>query len=315
MFNEVGARLFTMSHLKGVGKATLAKVLEQSNAGVFSVDALAAANPRLQKALGPTGAWEAAEAAAHYQIDAASRASARIVFKLDPAYPDLLRATADAPLFIYLKGELSAKPLRSVAVIGTRTPTPHGGEVTTRITRFFAEDGWSIVSGLAIGCDAIAHQTAIESEGHTIAVVAHGLQTIAPRQHEQLAARILETGGALISEYGFGVEPMPHQFVERDRIQAGLAKGVVMVQSDLEGGSLHASRAALRYGRLLAAPAPTSRDLHNQEPSVTANMTLANSGQAAKMKLLNCDAPALERLMVLRSRQDYTVLAERLQQL
>jgi DNA processing protein len=91
-------------------------------------------------------------------------------------------------------------------------------------------------------------------------VLAHGLQTVAPRQHQSLADDILAGGGALLSEFPFGRPPLPPQFVKRDRTQAGLAQGVVMIQSDVRGGSLHAARAALVYQRWLAVPYPTGKD-------------------------------------------------------
>jgi DNA processing protein len=105
------------------------------------------------------------------------------------------------------------------------------------LTRYWAEKGWSIVSGLALGCDAIAHRTAVEVRAHTVAVLAHGLHTIAPAQHRKLPEDILEAGGALESEFPFGKAPLPAQFAKRDRTQAGLAQAVLPIQSDLTGGS------------------------------------------------------------------------------
>ncbi|MCF5933689.1 DNA-protecting protein DprA, partial [Xanthomonas perforans] len=137
-------------------------------------------------------------------------------------------------------------------------------------------------------------------------VLAHGLHTVAPKTNARLAEDILNKGGALVSEYRFGIEPRPEFFVKRDRTQAGLAQGVVMVQSDLKGGSLHASRAALDYGRWLAAPYPTDLDRINGEAKIQANLTFADGSKQDRMDLLRCPATALDQLIVLRSREDYS---------
>ncbi|MCY1306147.1 DNA protecting protein DprA [compost metagenome] len=112
----------------------------------------------------------------------------------------------------------------------------------------------------------------------------------------------------MVSEYPFGTKPQPQFFVKRDRTQAGLAQGVVMVQSDIKGGSLHASRAALDYGRWLAVPYPTEEDIENKEPKIQANLTMANGGSAEKLGLLRCSNFDLERLNIIRGKDDYDKL-------
>lgn len=140
--------------------------------------------------------------------------------------------------------------------------------------------------------------------------MAHGLQTIAPARHKNLAQRILNSGGTLITEYRFGQEPLPTNFVKRDRIQAGLAQGVVMIQSDTSGGSLHASRASVEYGRWLAVPYPTEMDIQRNEPKVQANLLLADGSSQDKVDLLKCQQADLRRLIILRSRDDYGLMIE-----
>jgi DNA processing protein len=181
--------------------------------------------------------------------------------------------------------------------------------ITRRITDFFCSQRWSVVSGLALGCDGIAHRAAIEAGGHTVAVLAHGLQTVSPSQHRKLAEEILSSGGALVSEYRFGQGAMPNQFVKRDRTQAGLSRGVVMIQSDLKGGSLHASRAALDYERWLAVPYPTAADQQANEPKIQANLMIANSGaDIDRANLLKCHISRLSKVIVLRAREEYPQL-------
>jgi DNA processing protein len=128
---------------------------------------------------------------------------------------------------------------------------------------------------------------------------------IAPRQHAALAERCLAGGGALISEYHCGVG-VSTQFVRRDRTQAGRSQGVLMVQSDLRGGSLHASRVAAEDGRPLAVPRPTPRDVGTNESQVQANLVLRGSPKEAAA-LLRCREDALGRLMALNTTEGGSV--------
>lgn len=304
------AYLLSLSGLRGVGPAALRQVAQVPDFLDEPLETLGRRIPKIQKALDEDQAWEHAEAFARRQQDQAEEADARIISALDTEYPDLLRRTSDAPFFLYVRGRLAPNPDQSVAVIGTREPTHHGKLIAERIARFFAEQHWSVVSGLALGCDGVAHQATLEAQGHTVAILAHGLQTIAPSSHRKLAEQILEQGGALVSEFSFGVKAMGPQFVKRDRTQAGFAQGVVMVQSDVTGGSLHASRAALDYGRWLAVPFPTERDVQHAEPKIGANLLLSSGDDAGKAMLLKCKKEKLQYLRVLKSKDDYPELID-----
>lgn len=299
------AKALALSMLSGIGPATLRKVAKEPNFARAAPDHWAACVPAVERALNASDAWSKACEKAEEQVEWATRLGARILSPLDSEYPPLLAASQDDPFLIFVRGSLASNPLQSVAIIGTREPTEHGQAIAQRIAQYFAEEGWSIVSGLALGCDAIAHSTALKAKGHTVAVLAHGLQTIAPSTHRPLAEEILEGGGALLSEFPFGRPPIPQQFVKRDSTQAGMAQGVVMVQSDLRGGSLHASRAALDYKRWLAIPYPTEKDLKKAEPKIRANLVLAEGSTHTKTELLRCAPEALDHLIVLRSRDDY----------
>lgn len=302
-------KMLALSMLQGVGPATLRKVVAQGLVSA-SVDVLSERISAIARALLSPDAWEMAQELAERQCDAAEKAEARIFSALDEGYPSLLSSTRDDPFLLYIKGQLSPTPEKSVAIIGTREPTKHGALIARRITEFFTEQHWSVVSGLALGCDALAHRAAIESKGHTVAVLAHGLQTVAPTQHRKLAQEILESGGALVSEYRFGQGALPSQFVKRDRTQAGLAQGVVMIQSDIKGGSLHASRAALDYERWLAVPFPTDADQASNEPKIQANLLIADDcADVERGMLLKCNRSRLSRIIVLRTKDDYPRMA------
>lgn len=299
--------LLTLSAMRGVGPAALKKISALPNFWDSDLVKWSNAAPQVARALEghAEGVWEQAQLWADQQVAAAEKHGARIISPVDVEYPRLLADTKDDPILLFVKGALAGADQQSVAVIGTREPTQHGVMIAKRITKFFVEQRWSVVSGLALGCDAIAHQAALDAGGHTVAVLAHGLQMIAPSKHKELARKVLDAGGALVSEYPFGKTALGSQFVKRDRTQAGMARGVVMIQSDIKGGSLHASRAALDYRRWLAVPYPTEKDRENEEPKIQANLVIADGTDAQRADLLRCPTSALRLVTVVRGRNDY----------
>lgn len=306
--NESTYKLLILSLLKGVGPATLRKLTQLPGFAEQSVEQLAAQTPKLARALAAPDAWQRASAAAARQCEMASTYAATIVSLFDAEFPLLLAAIHDAPPILYVAGTLPRPDQPTVAIIGTREPTSHGALIAARISTDFAEHGWSVVSGLAIGCDGAAHSACLDAGGHTVAVMAHGLQTIMPTQHRALAERVLGSGGTLVSEFPFGQEPQAPLFARRDRTQAALAHGVIMVQSSLDGGSLHAARAALDYQRWLAVPYPTERDRLSGGSTIAANMVLAEGTPEQQQSLLHCDAEALRHLTILRDKSGYATL-------
>ncbi|WP_228407706.1 DNA-processing protein DprA [Proteus cibi] len=303
--------LLTLSMLKGVGPVFLKKIaFHHPSLEELTLSELSKSDAKLANILNAYNELSIVYDKVEEQIEYAEKNNFRILSILDNEYPALLAKTNDDPCILYVKGNLSSFPEKSVAVIGTREPTNHGSLIAERITTFFVEQNWSIVSGLAIGCDTIAHKTALDNGGHTVAILAHGLQTIAPRQNEKLANRILEQGGALITEYPFGQEIQRAQYVKRDRIQAGLSRGVVMIQSDIKGGSLHASRASLDYDRWLAVPYPTDVDYFNNEPKIQANLLIANGSDNERLKLLRCANSKLNNIIILKEKKDYQKLID-----
>jgi DNA processing protein len=304
--------LFRLGKLRGVGPATLDRMASATLIPGATIEQIASTDRIALRAMSVPGALLIAEEAAEKDLAAATAAGARIVSAWGNDYPALLKRAGGRPPFLYIQGSLAATSVRSLAIIGTRLPTAHGRVMSQRIAAHFASAGWSVISGLALGCDAAAHDAALEVGGHTVAVLAHGLHTVAPSQHRALAERILESGGALITEFPFGVEPAPHQFVVRDRTQAGLASGVVMVQSDEDGGSMHASRAAIELGRVLAVPVPTQVDLASNSSKIGANNVLLGADLQAKARLLNCSVESAKTVFPLTSKADYDALELRL---
>lgn len=305
MISDTTQKLLPFFFLKGIGPGALRAISQIPRFDQCSIEDLAKRVPRLAKALAIPEAWSIAQEKAEYQIREAHLQKIQIICPKDSEYPSLLRETKDSPFFLWVRGRLAQDTLGAVAVIGTREPTEHGIEITKRITKFFVDQRWSVISGLALGCDVIAHLAALDCGGHTVAVMAHGLQTVAPAKHKGIAERIVESGGALVSEFPIGMTAQPRMFVQRDSTQAGLAQGVVMIQSDLKGGSLHASRAALKYQRWLAVPYPTEKDRMHDEPKIQANLLLSSNETTEKVKLLSCTRTDLKNIRILKSRLDY----------
>jgi DNA processing protein len=194
----------------------------------------------------------------------------RILTLADKAYPPGLLNTEDPPLMLYLMGEIPTPWPAGIAVVGSRNPTPQGLANARRFSRSFAQSGLTVVSGLALGVDAAAHEGALEgaAPGHmaTIAVVGTGLDRVYPRQHLELAHRIAQNG-LLISEYPLGTPPLSANFPKRNRIIAALSQGTVVVEAALKSGSLITARQAAEQGKdVFAIPgsihSPQSRGCH-----------------------------------------------------
>ncbi|RMG89495.1 MAG: DNA-protecting protein DprA [Chloroflexi bacterium] len=166
----------------------------------------------------------------------------------DEDYPSQLREIADPPAILYVKGTLTEGDKRALAIVGTRRPTQYGRDVSYRIAQKLAEQGITIISGLAQGVDAMAHLGALDGGGRTIAVLGTGIDTIYPAQHEALAKRITEHG-ALISEFPLGTPPDGKNFPIRNRIISGLGLGVLVTEAPERSGALTTANLALEQGR------------------------------------------------------------------
>ncbi|MGG4443731.1 DNA-processing protein DprA [Brevibacillus fortis] len=159
---------------------------------------------------------------------------------LNPLFPARLKLIPDPPILLYAKGNLKClNEGLPIAVIGTREPTEYGVKMGKSISSLLASSGITIVSGLATGCDAVAHLGCLEGKGTTVAILAHGLDTIYPKENRSLANQILEENGCWLSEYPPGVRGMRNFFVERDRLQSGLSIGVIVVETDIKGGTMY----------------------------------------------------------------------------
>ncbi|MCA9331190.1 DNA-processing protein DprA [Candidatus Saccharibacteria bacterium] len=175
-----------------------------------------------------------------------------------PGYPERLRCASSPPKALYVLGDIEKLTrTRTVGVVGSRAITPYGRQVTTSLVSDLASHGIGVVSGLALGVDAIAHIACLDAGGYTVAVLPCGLDQIHPATNRNLAIRILENGGALVSEYPSGTTPFKQNFVARNRIVAGLSDALLITEASERSGSLHTANFALEQGKPVAAvPGP-----------------------------------------------------------
>jgi len=188
----------------------------------------------------------------------------------DPAYPRRLLEVGDPPLLLYVHGDPSLLSRPSLAVVGARNASLDGRENAHAFAQHLAAQGWCIVSGMAAGIDAAAHEGALvagrPSGGGTVAVLGTGIDLVYPSHHQALAGRIAQAG-ALVSEFALGTPALPHHFPRRNRVVAGLVRGVLVVEAASRSGSLITARLAGEYGReVFAIPgsihSPLARGCH-----------------------------------------------------
>lgn len=200
----------------------------------------------------------------------------QVLIKGDERYPCALAELFDAPLLLYALGDIPVLNAPSVGVVGMRNPDTYGEEMTRMLASDLVHCGQGIVSGLAYGVDRIAHETALDNNGFTVAVMATGLDTVYPAAHRDLAKRIIGNG-ALITEFAPGVRGEPYRFIQRNRIISGISQATVVVQAAQKSGSLATARFAMEQGRdLFAVPG-----LVTNEKSFGANNLLAQGAAPA----------------------------------
>lgn len=184
---------------------------------------------------------------AEKELDTARKMGVRVLSHGDDDYPAALKRIEDPPLVLYVQGNLGHDE-PCLGVVGSRKATPYGLNVTQFLSRDLAAAGLTIVSGLARGIDARAHNAALQAGGRTVAVLGSGIDVIYPCEHKELAARIA-AHGALVSEYPLGTPPNRENFPIRNRVISGLSAGVIVVEASLKSGSLITARMAMEQGR------------------------------------------------------------------
>lgn len=194
------------------------------------------------------------------------QAGGQIIHRTSPNYPELLTNIADPPAILFCLGDIGRLDDPQLAIVGSRHASPTGRALAHRFAVEVTEAGYLVSSGLALGIDSCAHQGALQA-GTTLAVLGSGLAEIYPKRHQELAQRIIESGGLLLSEQPPWIKPQGFLFPRRNRILSGLAEGVLVVEASERSGSLITARLAAEQGReVFALPGavgnPNSKGCH-----------------------------------------------------
>ena len=257
-----------LKNLKGVGEISINKLLEfASGNNISSLEELAKLSiqtlplkkvPTSLKEFLEDAEFEVARLIVQDEMRNWSDQGITAICRNSEQYPKPLLGLEDPPPFLYCKGNLALlQKFKAIAVVGTRENTSLGAEIASRTTKVFSEAGFVIVSGLALGIDAIAHKAAIESGGSTIAVLVD-IQKVVPEKNRILADSILKNNGLWIAENPPGTNVFPALFAKRDRIQSGLSTAVFAIETSKTGGTMHAVRAAVKMGRPVFVPDPVA---------------------------------------------------------
>ncbi|HCE2690146.1 DNA-processing protein DprA [Vibrio parahaemolyticus] len=314
MISQNTKLLLTYRNIKGVGKKLLNEVITDSEDTSLTIEhCFESKKPKTVSFSSED--MKLAEDKAITDINIALSNGHKIISRLDSEYPESLQCSDNPPPILFCAGDISLLKRNIITIIGTREPTSHGKSIAQRITHWFTEDGWVVASGLAKGVDTLAHEACINGKGKTIAVLAHGLEKVYPAKNKALAREIVKTGGLLITEYSYNSYTARSNFVERDTIQAALAKGVVLIQSDLTGGSLHASRAAINLERYLIVAGQSKTDISACEEKSKANLLLFDGSEFDKCKLLKVNSIPEGKLILLRDKSYLVQTSETLRSL
>ncbi len=260
---EASLSWLAMTMTPGVAARLSARLLREfgSPEGVFraSLTALESCNlpaPVAQAIFKKQHFWRAEK-----EVASLRAAGARLVNWSEPEYPQSLLQIYDPPVMLYVRGDGQILNQPTISIVGTRRPTAYGTQMTERLARDLAKRGLVIVSGLARGVDAIAHQGTTTVGGQAIGVIGTGIDVCYPKENKKLYEKVLERG-AILSELPMGSPPVPENFPVRNRIIAGMPLGVVIVEGKQYSGSLITARLAMEFGReVFAVPGNATQEM------------------------------------------------------
>ncbi len=290
VISSIGRTYLRWALIDGVGPLTFSKVLIQLGDPEQALGASAATLQTVkgigrEKADAVARARDSAEP--DREIEAAAEHGVRIICRADEDYPPGLKQIADAPIVLYVKGELRPTDAVALAVVGTRHCTIYGSEQARRFGELLAGAGFTVVSGLARGIDAFAHHGTIDAGGRSIAVMGCGLTEVYPPENAALADKLLDSG-AWLTELPMQAAVRAENFPGRNRIIAGLTLGTLVVEAPLRSGALITARLAMEYNReVFAVPGRA------QDPMSLGTNALIRDGGA---KLVTCLEDILDEL-------------------
>jgi len=290
--------IITLCNVPKVGRKTIQNILNLAGADrVNTLEELAqfldSEEKRISRFKSPIfSTLEVAHDKALSILKKSNEAGIKAIGFFDSLFPECLKHINDHPVILYTKGDVRLLNEKyKVAIIGTRKPTSFGSRSAVKIATRFAKNNFIVVSGLAVGCDTHGHVGCLNANGRTIAVLAHGLDTVFPDENNELAKTILSKKGCLVSEYPIGTRCQRYTFVDRDRLQSGLSDAVIVIETDIIGGTMHTVRFCIEQEKILACINHPAE--HLSQSSTYGNQKLISDGIA---KPLN-DEKDIEALM------------------
>ncbi len=294
-----------LKEVKGVGDTTIVKLLKFSIENqintieelVLSINKCTTLKriPKSLYQLLDTDAYKNIRNLLENKINDWEKSKITIIHLGSNQYPKKLLSLDSPPPFLFCKGDISLlNAEKSIAVVGTRENSARGAAITEKTVKAFGSRGFSIISGLALGIDTIAHRTALNNDIKTISVLVD-IENVLPKTNILLAKEILDKKGLLISENPPGVSVIPGLFVKRDRIQSGLAAGVFVIETSKNGGSMHAARQSRHINRLVFTPDPHAAKYHDLSlREIEGTQDLLESGIAESYTKQSYDSIAIK---------------------
>lgn len=253
MDNKEISALIALQHIPGIGSITAKRLIENAGSATALFERrteLSSMIPNIQPALIKALDCSAAHHRAEQELEFIHKHNIVCIGYHDEAYPSRLRECDDAPILLFYRGNTELNPKRVISIVGTRKCTDYGRDLCESFVRDLATQfpDVLIVSGLAYGIDVCAHRSAIKFGVPTVGVLAHGLDRIYPSVHRNIAAQMTTCGG-LLTEYISHTEPERTNFLQRNRIVAGMADATIVIESAVKGGALVTANIANSYGR------------------------------------------------------------------
>ena len=276
--------LYVLQNVKGVGPRTICKLDGERVRSIETpqqihelLSEMASTNGRIKTI--PIETIEKLMDDGKGIAEAHDRLSIKTIHCFDRGYPENFRNISSPPIILYVKGNADALLKPGIAVIGTRNASTYAQKVGRRIGRFVSRHGFTVISGLAAGCDTAGHVGCLKEGGITIAFVATPLNQTYPKENAWLAEEIVEKSGCIASEYPVGTPNNPLFFVQRDRLQCGLANSVIVIETGLKGGTWHTINGCLKLNKPLGCIAYTPKH-YSQYPDSLGNKQLLEDKKA-----------------------------------